>query len=141
VNHRRGQRWGTDLAIHFTVVDQTPVSYPAWLMDLSFHGARLRLRGDSIKPGKTLAVRLPQMQKPIRALVVHSQGEMLGLLWIEYSPWVEHLLRRILSQRPQAPGQEPTDQGPDDDAPKTTTDFELPRAFPKVANSDTQRRT
>jgi hypothetical protein len=97
VNHRRGQRWQTDLVIRIAI-DPLATPLQARLWDLSHHGALVHLHPGVAKPGKTIAVWLPKMDEPIRVLVIHRRGGTLGLLWIEHSPWVDHTLMCVVGQ-------------------------------------------
>lgn len=139
MNHRRGQRWQTDLAIRI-VVEQTPSLLQARLQDLSYHGARVWVHGCRVKPGKTIVVWLPKMDAPIRALVVHRRDDSLGLLWIEHSPWVEHTLLDILRQAPQSIDDPASVQHSPGLAPKTSVGFGVQPALSNIAIPHTQRR-
>jgi hypothetical protein len=139
MDHRRGQRWQTKLAIRIAV-DQAATLRYAWLLDLSYHGARLRLRGRGSKPDKTITVWLPDMYEPIRALVVNSDGDTLGLLWIEHSTRVEHLLTGVIQQLPKPRNDRRIADGTQVYAPIITVNFGLPRALPSVMAPNKQTR-
>ena len=139
MNHRRGQRWQTDLVIRIAV-DLTTTPLQVRLQDLSLHGARVRLCSLITKPGKTLAVWLQHGEEPIRALVIHRHGDSLGLLWIEHSPWVEHTLMNVVTQV-----QRPMDDSPiipdiPNSAPKLAVSKGRPRTLLGATDQNTQRR-
>lgn len=139
MDHRRGQRWPSELTIRITA-DQTTIPRQARLLDLSHHGACLRLPGGCGKAGETLSVWLPKREKPIRALVVHTQGDILGLLWIEYSPWVDQLLAHVIKQTRQPQGNRPITQGTPVYASQLTGGFDLPRTLAGMVTPNKQRR-
>lgn len=131
MNHRRGQRWRTDLLIRITL-EQMASPLQAQLQDLSYHGARVCLRDYSTKPGTSVKVWLPEMNKPIRALVVHRCDETLGLLWIEHSPWVEHTLMDILRRSPQPTDTPASVQRAPNSGPNWSVNFGLPQSLPTI---------
>ena len=129
MNHRRGQRWQTDLAISIAVEPSTtPIQ--ARLQDLSHHGARVHLFGGGTKSGKTIAVWLPKMAEPIRALVIHRRGGTLGLLWIEHSPWVDHTLIGIMARAPRLKDGRQIGQEHPAYVPGLAIGFGMPRLLP-----------
>jgi hypothetical protein len=138
VNHRRGQRWQTDLVIRIAV-DHTITPVQVRLQDLSLHGARVRLCG-IIKPGKTIAVWLPHVEEPIRALVIHRHGDSLGLLWIEHSPWVEHTLMNVVSESQQPMDDSPIIPDTPNSAPKLAVSTGRPQTLLGATDQKTQRR-
>jgi hypothetical protein len=139
MDHRRGHRWRTKLAIRITT-DQTTSPRLAWLQDLSHHGARLRLCGGGSKLGKTITVWLPEREEPIRALMVHSRGDTLGLLWIEYSPWVDQLLARVIQQTSQPRDDRSIAQGTPAYASQLTVGFDLQRTWAGIMAPSMRRR-
>jgi len=130
MNHRRGQRWRIELAIRIGV-GETLTPHNAWLLDLSYHGARVRLHCNGVKAGEPIAVWLPKRAQPIRALVVHCHDDTLGLLWMEHSSRVEHLLTRIMPQ-PEAGEAQPGTRDTPAYGPKRTVGFGLPQTLPNL---------
>lgn len=97
MDHRRGQRWQIDHMIRITGNEDMPLQ-TVRLLELSYHGARLHLGNRRKLSNNTLKVWLPDMDIPVRALVVHGYDAMVGLLWIEYSPWVDHRLQQLMQE-------------------------------------------
>lgn len=63
----------------------------ARLLELSHNGARIRLIEGIAEPGDSIWVWLPDKERPIPALVVHTNDLWAGLLWIDGVGWVDYL--------------------------------------------------
>lgn len=102
MNHRRGQRWLTELPIRISPREAaTPL--PAQLLEWSYHGAYIHLLDWVALPGEVIGVWLPDRDTPIQAVVVHAGNHEAGLLWIDRSAWQKYLLDHPIPQFQQGP--------------------------------------
>jgi hypothetical protein len=96
MEHRRGQRWQIELPIRIRHQDVfAPLQ--ALLLELSSHGARIRLFDWDTSPGEVIGVWLPDRCIPLQALVVHTGEWGAGLLWIDREAWLEYLLNHPIA--------------------------------------------
>jgi hypothetical protein len=100
MNHRRGQRWETELPIRFRHQDAFSAQH-ALLLELSYHGARIRLFDWAVAPGEVIGVWLPGRGIPIQAMVVHVGDQGAGLLWIDRAAWMDYLLSHSIDSPAQ----------------------------------------
>ena len=98
IDHRRGKRWTTDLMAQLSLAPGG-TRHPARLVNLSSHGAGVRLESGRISAGTTAEVWLSDEREPVRALVIHARKGLAGLLWCAQPPAISRLLRAVSDAR------------------------------------------